>query len=261
MLTVVSAGYKRHTQPFQSNGVRSAYLIRLQVEGRCQADVNDVLYELGPGDLLLCLPGDRYRLRVLHRADEAAPVCDYYLNMEADAWLTNWWGPLRHCRKSSIAIDEQLLAIWKAIISEKRRVGDSSPAILDGLSRCLLLGVQRQLREMPDGNRYERNVAYRIQRFIEQHAATSFRLRDAAQAVSLGVSRASDIFRQEVGQSIMDYAIDVRLSMAKDQMTESGLTLGQVAEACGFANYTHFNRQFRARFGLTPSEYRRSLRQ
>lgn len=37
------------------------------------------------------------------------------------------------------------------------------------------------------------------------------------------------------------------------------LSLGSVAESCGFADQAHFSRRFKALHGMTPSEYRATL--
>ncbi|WP_223869919.1 helix-turn-helix domain-containing protein [Paenibacillus sabuli] len=34
--------------------------------------------------------------------------------------------------------------------------------------------------------------------------------------------------------------------------------LEEAAYACGFRTYTHFSRLFKARFGMTPQDFRRS---
>ena len=38
------------------------------------------------------------------------------------------------------------------------------------------------------------------------------------------------------------------------------MTVTDVALACGFGDLSHFNRYFRARFGLTPREIRKANR-
>jgi AraC-like DNA-binding protein len=36
-------------------------------------------------------------------------------------------------------------------------------------------------------------------------------------------------------------------------------TIGEIGLGAGFADHAHFSRSFRARFGQTPTEYRRAL--
>ncbi|WP_020617323.1 AraC family transcriptional regulator [Paenibacillus daejeonensis] len=259
MLLVVSAGYSRHTKPFHSSSVHQVYLVRLQVEGHCHAFVNDTRYELGPGDLLLCKPGDSYQLHILQEPSEHGSSGDYFFGIRPDGWMAAYWGSLGERTKLHTGADVTSVSLCKTLVQERRRVNDAHPAILDGLARSLLLHLQRQAGDDQSGDVYQRRSASLIKSFVERHAAEPFKLQEAARAAGLGISRASQLFRQIYGQTIMDYAIDVRLGMAKEQMLVSGSSLQEIAEQCGFANYTHFNRLFRSRSGQSPSSYRKRL--
>ena len=59
-------------------------------------------------------------------------------------------------------------------------------------------------------------------------------------------------FRQLYGTSPSRYRIMRRLDGAKQQIL-SGASLAQAAHMAGFADQSHFNRQFKAAFGMTPS--------
>jgi AraC family transcriptional regulator of arabinose operon len=48
--------------------------------------------------------------------------------------------------------------------------------------------------------------------------------------------------------------------MAKERIVFSPLSLEDVAETSGFANYTYFHRVFRSRFGVSPKQFRMSSR-
>lgn len=260
MLEVVSAGYSRHTKPFQSINVQQVYLLRLQVEGECYAIVNEMRYDLGPGDLLFCKPGDRYQLYILHEPSSHGASGDYYFGIQSeDGWMAAYRAALGERTLLHTGTDPTSIALSRSLVGERRRVNDAHPAILDGLTRSLLLHWQRQAGDGLSGDVYQRQAAMRIKAFVERHAAEPFKLQDAARAAELGISRASQLFRHVYGQSIMDYAIDVRLGIAKEQMLISGSSLQEIAEQCGFVHYTHFNRLFRSRCGISPSGYRKRL--
>jgi AraC family transcriptional regulator of arabinose operon len=95
--------------------------------------------------------------------------------------------------------------------------------------------------------------------FIERNVTEQLTLKEIAASVGLSVSRASQLFSNHVGQSIIDYAIEVRLAMAQERMRSGDMSLQEVSYLCGFANYTHFNRLFKSRFGMSPSNYVRRM--
>lgn len=58
------------------------------------------------------------------------------------------------------------------------------------------------------------------------------------------------------GQSIMQYGQHIRLSMERERILFSKMSLEQIAETCGFNSYTHFYRVCRAKYGVSPREFR-----
>lgn len=264
-MNILVAGFSRHTRSFHTKGTvtLNTYLIRLQTEGFCQATVNGITYDIRPGDLLLCRPEDKYELRIPINEKNPIPSADYYLTIEAGAtWIEQWCEDYVHTVIFNIIdIDEMLISIWKHLVYENRRVKDADQNILDFMSRGMLLHLKRLIASGEnDGNAYERSVSNQIKLFVETHATESIQLKDAAAFVGLSISRASQLFKETFNQSIMDYAIEVRLAIARERILFSGTTLQEVAYQCGFANYTHFNRLFRSRFNMSPSEYKRQLK-
>ena len=65
--------------------------------------------------------------------------------------------------------------------------------------------------------------------------------------------------RRFLGQSPSDYINSQRMEFAARRLTGSGDTLAEIAADCGIPNLSHFHKLFRARYGLTPSHYRRQF--
>ena len=59
-------------------------------------------------------------------------------------------------------------------------------------------------------------------------------------------------FRKSMGISIWDYVILKRLTMAREAI-RNGVSAVTAAETAGFTDYSSFYRQFKKRFGTTPS--------
>lgn len=54
--------------------------------------------------------------------------------------------------------------------------------------------------------------------------------------------------------------INMRLAYAKSLIIETALPFEEIAFQCGYSNEIHFYRQFKAKTGMTPREYRMSVR-
>lgn len=83
-------------------------------------------------------------------------------------------------------------------------------------------------------------------------------LEEMAAAVRVSPGHLARIFRQRFGTGPVAAVELIRLARAAILLQRSGLTIGGVAEACGFANPFHFSRRFRTAYGVPPRTYRTS---
>ena len=60
-----------------------------------------------------------------------------------------------------------------------------------------------------------------MKNYIEENASSMFKLEDVAAHVGISVSRAVHLFKEAFGTTIMQYTMDVRLSMAKERIVFS----------------------------------------
>jgi len=97
----------------------------------------------------------------------------------------------------------------------------------------------------------------RVLDWIHQHMAESLTVEAAAALVHVTPAAFSRFFSREVGKSFTEYINDVRCSEACLRLRLSDRPVAVIAQECGFATLSHFNRQFKLRHGSTP----RSLRQ
>jgi AraC-like DNA-binding protein len=124
---------------------------------------------------------------------------------------------------------------------------------------ALALGTERETREMVEqrGVRDVRRAA--ILREIERH------LRDPALsavmiAIRLGItSRYVHVLLEETGRSFAEHVLERRLEKAAGILRDplhGSRRIAEIALAEGFSDLSHFNRAFRRRYGMTPSDMR-----
>jgi AraC-like DNA-binding protein len=93
--------------------------------------------------------------------------------------------------------------------------------------------------------------------FMQTHLADPIRLHDLAQHVVLSPSYFSQIFREETGQSPIDYLIDLRMKRARHLLGDQEANVTEAAGAVGYDSVSYFIRQFTARVGSTPGRWAR----
>lgn len=97
----------------------------------------------------------------------------------------------------------------------------------------------------------------RVTRWVAEHFGETVRVADAARLAGVTPAAFSRFFRRELGKAFATYVNDVRCSAACAALRTTDRPVAGIATACGFASQSHFNRQFRKRYRLTPRQYRR----
>ena len=92
------------------------------------------------------------------------------------------------------------------------------------------------------------------------HGGQAANVAEMARNAGLGQSRFHELFRATTGQSPKQSQLARLFDEAADQLVTTALPISEIAYAIGYQNASSFNRQFRRRFGLTPSEFRAASR-
>lgn len=93
---------------------------------------------------------------------------------------------------------------------------------------------------------------------IELESDAPLRPRQLAAIAGLSVRQMERLFRAHLGVTPRAHDRRVRLDRARLLLRQSGLSVLEVAVACGFASASHFSRVYRGAFGHSPSRERTS---
>ena len=80
---------------------------------------------------------------------------------------------------------------------------------------------------------------------------------EMAERLSFSKSRFFYLYRLFFGISPMDDLIRARIDFAKSSLLFTDNSVRQISESLGYANVTHFCRQFHQLVGITPTQYRK----
>jgi AraC-like DNA-binding protein len=101
--------------------------------------------------------------------------------------------------------------------------------------------------------------ANRALAYIEANLGSKIALNDVAEVAALSKSHFSRAFKQSLGLAPMAYVSTRRVERAKAMMRSSQECLSNIALACGFADQSHLNRNFRRIVGSSPGAWRRNV--
>ena len=109
---------------------------------------------------------------------------------------------------------------------------------------------------VPDGNLD--STARRAFHLMQSGEFSHYKIGEIAAELGLSERQLRRLFLQEYGLPPVAFAQTQRLLFAKRLLQETSLSMVDVAFSAGFGSVRRFNTLFRARYGLAPSDVRRS---
>lgn len=101
-------------------------------------------------------------------------------------------------------------------------------------------------------------LTQQVVRYLEEHYAEEVSLDLLAAAMGYNKSYLCVAFKKNTRTTILDCLNMIRIRRAAELLVYSEHSLTQVAELCGFASASHFNRVFLKYVGITPGQCRRA---
>lgn len=96
--------------------------------------------------------------------------------------------------------------------------------------------------------------------WIEENAYRDLSLADIADAAGLSVRTLTRRFKDETGQSPMQWVAGVRIRQAQELLETTDHTVDRIAAQTGFPTTSNFRSQFGQVVGVTPGAYRKVFR-
>lgn len=96
--------------------------------------------------------------------------------------------------------------------------------------------------------------------YVDRNLSGDLSLVQLADKVYLTPFYLSRLFKQKTGRSLSDYITERRVGAAKKMLADPKHKIHEVGERIGFESASYFARFFKKLTGLTPQEYRDSLR-
>ena len=96
--------------------------------------------------------------------------------------------------------------------------------------------------------------------YLEANYRSRLTVTEVARQAGIHPSYLAELFRERFATSVGEWVRNRRLEFARGALRNPSMSISSIAFQAGFADQSHLTRLFRARFGLTPAEYRRSMR-
>jgi len=104
----------------------------------------------------------------------------------------------------------------------------------------------------------ESNEINIVIRYVYNNFSEKLTLSEVAKMVNMNPSYFSRCFKKTTGIGLMDYVNNIRIKNAVSLISDTNMSLTEIAHACGYNNQSYFCRQFQKIIGCSASKYRNS---
>ena len=101
------------------------------------------------------------------------------------------------------------------------------------------------------------SVGQLAMRYIRENFSEHITIKDICSAIGYSKSTLLPAFKKEFSITVNTYLNNLRLGRAKKMLEGENFTINEVALACGFSDQSYFSKVFSAKYGQTPTEYRK----
>ncbi|MBQ8185880.1 MAG: AraC family transcriptional regulator [Clostridia bacterium] len=242
---------------FQINRQRFAsaqLLLTLEGEGRLHYQDRD--YRLTPGTVMLI---NTWNLHEYHALDDGWKF--KYLHFcggMSDDYLTYINAHLGHVFSLHNRVLYETEEHMDAIFRETDGTGLPDYPTVSSNIYSILTSFLSQKNSVGPAQKSAAAI-HRAAAYIAENYARNITTQEIADAVYLSRSYMSEMFAKTYGMAPHEYLIMYRLSHVKDDLINTQRSLSDIAESSGFQNVFALSRVFKQKFGISPSEYRRSM--
>ena len=136
----------------------------------------------------------------------------------------------------------------------------ASGAVISGYLLALI-GKLLPLLELHDAPSSSADVFQASLLYLNDHYREPLTRSGIAKAVGCNESYLSHLFSDALSITLTDYLTSLRIQEALTLLTDTAAPISQIALSLGFGSIRSFNRAFRQQMHLSPSAYRRQIKQ
>ena len=165
------------------------------------------------------------------------------------------------------AAPQNVVKVLQNMLREQERMDAYSNEIILANLKVLLLLLLRET-VAPRGGKLqtsnaihaENEIICQAQQYISTHIREKLSVPLVARQVDVSPSYLTALFHKNLQISPGEYIRRIKLQESKQMIRENNLNFTEIAAELQYSTVHHFSRQFKEKFGITPTEYAKSVR-
>ena len=124
-----------------------------------------------------------------------------------------------------------------------------------------ILCRRNSVRQYISGGEVENSEnIYKMQQFVEENRLKDLTLTMVADHMGFSTAYCSKYIKKKTNLNFLEYVNSIRLREAEEMLQTSDMGITDISYAAGFKSIQCFNRTFKKHRGMTPTEYRKALK-
>lgn len=153
----------------------------------------------------------------------------------------------------------RLLRWFETLVQETEDQSELTAEVQRSLITLILSEVSRAMPTADEDRQRSPLVATAL-RYIQRHSLSPISLSDVASAVSRTAPHVAAVVKSETGFTVGTWITSARVAKAAQLLRHTDMPVDQIAPYIGWQDTTHFIRQFRKIYGMTPAAWRKKQR-
>lgn len=185
------------------------------------------------------------------------------------------------CRELDIAVPEEVAVLGvdndeilcdlsspplSSVIANTHRTGEEAARLLDQMMRGQQVGTSPVLvrplgvrtRQSTDTLAIDNADVASAVRFIRENACSGINVNDVLREVPLTRRVLDNLFRKFLGRTSHQEITRVRINRVKELLTETDLSISEIASRAGFEHNEYLSASFKKLTGTTPGQFRQN---
>ena len=238
------------------------------LSGKGKYLVEGNLYDVEAGDIIICNPGIKHQNILVNPKEPTvvffAGFTDFHFkNMPPNSIILRDGGCILH---TTSEIKQDISRHCFEMLAENESCQVGKYFMLKAHLIQILLLMIRDITEAQDNNQkgcnfesYNKSYAVKkIINYLNENYENKISLDQIAHNMYLSPVYISKIFKEETGESPINYLIKIRLEKARDiLLTSEGGSIKSIANSVGYEDVYHFSKLFKKYYGISPLYYKK----
>ncbi len=231
------------------------YEIHVITDGAITERINGHEIEMGPGWIYFLKPYD------VHEYWADKPVTMYKIQFLIDILEPSIQQKLissdyRLVTKLSDSDLARLIPFLSKIVEERNSNKPERLMMISYLMNCLAIEMIRLSSKQTHRVANSDPIVLALE-YLHRNYTKDITMGQVADHVGLSPNYFCSKFHNEIGQSFKHYLRGLQLNHAATLLRVSDLSVSRVCEESGINSFAHFLKDFKAYYGMTPSQYRK----